>query len=994
VATYHFGDCELDTQRLELRRGGEPRHVEPQVFDVLRYLIEGRERLVTKDELLEGIWGHRFVTPAALNSRIKDARRAIGDDGAAQHMIRTVRGRGFRFVADVRVQEGGLAGRLPGTNVARVAPAGPPPSDALHPGALPPISPSDLVGRDAEMQRLDGLLRAATGGARRMACVAGESGIGKSAMVDAFVARAQATHQLRVARGQCLDRRGPGEPYLPILDAFGRLGREPGGEEVVAGLEACAPTWLAQMPSLLGPGRLEAVQRLAFGATRERMLREMVEALEVITRETPLLLVLEDLHWSDPSTLDLLSWIAQRAEPARLLVLGTYRPGDAEGDLNGALASLRRSGRFLEIPLRPWRRTEVLEHLARRVPDRVLPEPLADLLCTRAEGNPLFVETLLEAWVERGALDRMDDDGLTGAVLEELSADVPANLRVLLEQRIGRCSGEDRRLLEAASVAGIEFTAALVAAATGEDEEMVEERCSAVARRGLMVEETGMLDGPDGNPSTGFRFGHHLFREVLYEGIPQLRRVRLHSAIGTYIETAFGQRATERAGELALHFRAARDDERAVRYLRVAAEQALGRNAHGEAIKHLTTALEILGRRPDLPDALRTELGLQRMLGPALLVTRGWGDPQAELAYVRARELSERLADPAALARVLYGLAYMHEIRGDYLRSEALVQERLGLGTAEPAPGPGFVIESHELLSCALFHQGRFEQALDSANRALAVLGEVGRDDFIVSFDGDNAAVASHYWAGLALWFLGYPDRALEPALTARDLADRLQLLYMQAAAEWQLARLRLFRRETHLAVKHADRARLIAERQGYPYPLALALTLCGPIKIHQGDTRGGLQLLRQGLAMQEEMGADMERPYCLGLLAEALLGAGQIKESLAASDQALALIARRSRAFFWEAEIHRIRGEAYFREDDVDATEASFRIALSTAARQHARSLELRAAASLCRLQERLPGPADGRQRLADLYATFTEGLDTPDLLAARALLETTPAG
>jgi predicted ATPase/DNA-binding winged helix-turn-helix (wHTH) protein len=998
VATYHFGDCELDTQRVELRRGGEPRHVEPQVYDVLCHLIERRERLVTKEELLDGIWGHRFVTPATLNSRIKAARQAIGDDGAAQRIIRTVRGRGFRFVADVRIQEDAPASRLSGTDVVRVAAAGPPPPDAQPgvplAGALPPPHTWELVGRDSEMQRLDALLRAASGGARRLACVAGESGIGKSALVDAFVARARATGHLRVARGQCLDRQGPGEAYLPILDAFGRLGREPGGEDVVAGLEACAPTWLAQMPSLLGPERLEAVQRGAFGATRERMLREMVEALELISRDTPLLLVLEDLHWSDPSTLDLLSWIGQRGEPARLLVLGTYRPGDAEADLSGALATLRRSGRFLEIQLRPWGEAEVREHLARRVPDRVLPEPLVEHLCSRAEGNPLFVETLLEAWIEHGALDRLEGNGVDAAVLAELSAAVPATLRVLIEQRIGRCSGDDKRLLEAASVAGIEFTAALVAAATGEDEEVVEERCSAVARRGLMVEETGMLDGPDGSPSTSFRFGHHLFREVLYEGIPHVRRVRLHRAIGHYIEAAFGERAAERAGELALHFRAGRDDERAVRHLRVAAEQALGRNAHGEAIGHLTAALETLARRPDLPDALRVELDLQRMLGPALLVTRGWGDPDAERAYVRARELSERLDDPGALARVLYGLAYMHEIRGNYRRSEALVQERLSLGTAEARPGPGFAIESHELLSCALFHQGRFDQALDSANLALAVLGEVARDDFIVSFDGDNAAVASHYWAGLALWFLGYPDRALGPVLEARDLSDRLQLVYMQAAAEWQLARLRIFRQEIHLAAKHADRSRLIAERQGYPYPLALALALSGPIRIHQGDTSGGLRLLRQGLEMQEEMGADMERPYCLGLLAEALLGAGQTSDSLATSDQALALIARRSRAFFWEAEVHRIRGEAFLREDDVDAAETSFRIALATAARQHARALELRAAMSLCRLQERAPGPADGRQRLAELYATFTEGFDTPDLRAARMLLQRTPAG
>jgi hypothetical protein len=318
--------------------------VEPQVFDVLRHLVEHRERLVSTDELLDQVWGHRFVTPAAVSSRIKTARQLVGDDGASQRVIRTVRGRGFRFVADVDVA---------GAPATPVASAGP----IAHTRGAPlgPLAAPRLIARAEELARLARAFDTARAGRRQIVFLTGEPGIGKTTLTEAFVtAVGGVSTDVCVARGQCLDQRGAGEAYLPVLDALARLGRGPEAERIAAVLERHAPTWLLQLPSLASPDQIATAERRSVGASRERMLREMVEALEVLAQEKTLILVLEDLHWSDPSTLDLIVWIAQRPEPTRLFVLGTLRPSDADVQVRAALTQVRRSGIGTEIPLGRW----------------------------------------------------------------------------------------------------------------------------------------------------------------------------------------------------------------------------------------------------------------------------------------------------------------------------------------------------------------------------------------------------------------------------------------------------------------------------------------------------------------------------------------------------------------------------------------------------------------------------------------------------------------
>ncbi|HEU4900725.1 MAG TPA: AAA family ATPase, partial [Actinomycetota bacterium] len=358
---YRFGDCELDDRRYELRRGGVPCHLEPQVLEVLAYLVRHRDRVVPRTELLDEIWGSRFVTDSALASRVKAARRAVGDNGRDQAVIRTVHGRGYQFLAPVQ-ERAPEAGAGSGVDTGS-PPAGTEVAEALLPGsggalrgpAPPPgVSPAGVVpvGREAELRRLEQLYGLAEQGRPQVVFVTGEPGIGKSTLVEAFAGDVERRLAGRVARGQCLEQRGAPEPYLPVFDALGRLCRDDG--EALALLSRLAPTWLVQMPALVGPGDRADLERRALGGTTERMLREAAEVLEAVASDRPLVLVLEDLHWADPSTVDLLAWLARRGPPARLVVAGTYRPADALaggapiGDLG---AELRLRGLATELRL-------------------------------------------------------------------------------------------------------------------------------------------------------------------------------------------------------------------------------------------------------------------------------------------------------------------------------------------------------------------------------------------------------------------------------------------------------------------------------------------------------------------------------------------------------------------------------------------------------------------------------------------------------------------
>jgi DNA-binding winged helix-turn-helix (wHTH) protein/tetratricopeptide (TPR) repeat protein/energy-coupling factor transporter ATP-binding protein EcfA2 len=975
---YRFGDCELDDRRYELRRGGVPCHLEPQVLEVLAYLVRHRDRVVPRTELLDQIWGSRFVSDSALASRVKAARRAVGDSGRQQAVIRTVHGRGYQFLAPVQEQA-----QEPHTEAAEVPD---PPSTGVAPpaGVVP-------VGREAELERLGQLHNLAEQGRRQVVLVTGEPGIGKSTLVEAFAGEVERRLGGRVARGQCLEQRGAPEPYLPVFDALDRLCRD--DKEALALLSRLAPTWLVQMPALVGPGDRADLERRALGGTTERMLREAAEVLEAVASDRPLLLVLEDLHWADPSTVDLLAWLARRTTPARLLVAATYRPADAlagGAPIGDAGAELRLRGLATELRLGELAPEDVAAVLGRDLPGADVPEELAQLVHRRTDGVPLFVVQLLQAWTDTGAL-RPADGRWELAPGPDGPGEVPGDLRRLLELQLERLDAADLAMLETAAVAGVEFAAATAATggvgtveagaggrATG-TVEAVEGRCAVLARHGRFLRAAGPVAWPDGTVSAGFRFAHDLHRTVLYDRIPAGRRARLHVAVAERLERAYGEAAATRAAELAGHLLAGHDHARAVPYLQAAALQALGRSAPREAIQHLETLLGALPHLPEGPERDQVELVAQMTLGPALVATRGFASPEVEAAYTRAHELSVALDRPHELALVLHGLAAVNEFRARYHRSEALLTRILELGVSELA------VEAHELLACSTFHQGAAARAFGYAERGLAIYDEAADDSYLAPY-GEHPAVACHDWAALALWFLGRPDTALDHAEQARALATTHP--YSLASAEVQLAYLRQYRGEAEATLGWAGRAMATATEHGFPIRAAQAAILGGWALAVTGADRAGVEQLRAGLAGYLATGAELDHPYYLGLLGEALAATAGPSEGLVVVEEAIRMVGT-ERPFYYLPELHRIRGDLLAKDGDADQAAEAYARAIELAAGHGTRSAELRAALHRCRLHDR-SAPQAHRAHLRRLYDEFEEGFGTPDLVEARALLET----
>lgn len=834
-------------------------------------------------------------------------------------------------------------------------------SSLPRPDVLPPI------GRSTEMQSLLNLFASMQQGDRAVVFIVGEGGIGKSTLVDAFVAAAHdACPGILAGRGQCIDHRGGAEPYHPVLDALSTLCREPG--EFVACLEAYAPTWVPQLPV---PPAVRA-QNLPVGTTQERMLREMVSALEAAALAHPLLLVLEDLHWSDCSTLDLVEALARRRGPARLMLVATYRRADAAiqaSPVQTLARDLRVRGLSEEVALAALDEPATARYLAERFPAAPEPDGVARVLCRRSGGNPLFMAHLVDWWIGQGVL-RAEGGSLT--VQQDIAAlevGVPEDLDFLIERQLERLDAHERSLLAAASVTGAEVLVASVAAALEIDEEGVEDGLSRLARQGLFLREEGARDWPDGTSNRAFSFRHDLYRDGLYQRLTIGSRRRLHCRIGARLERAFSGARESPAAELAMHFLNGRDAQRAVKYLELAAQQAMRRSAYRDAAGFVAHALKLVPLLPPQEQAT-SELRLQAIMAPALVFTRGWSDPEAEGAYRRALELGEAVGDNRRLSSVMFGLASLLEFRAEFAKTQALLAKRLALLDRERDPSA--TVESEELMACSKFHHGRFPASVEHAERALAAYDDA-RDLALNACIGDNPAVACHNWIARSLWFLGRGEEALERAHEGLAVAQRDGYSFALALAHEQLARQHQHRGEVEAALHHAVRAATLGEEYGFAYRVVAGRVLRGWARAMLGDNDAGLADIGGGLEVCSAIGALLEYPYLLALKAEALNAAGRPEMAVEVADEAHRL-SRKSDGFFYDAEILRLIGWLRLCLDRFDGrglAEKAFHEALRVSRKQEAKNLEWRIVANLGALWERQGRREEARQLLGGLHTS-----------------------
>jgi DNA-binding winged helix-turn-helix (wHTH) protein/predicted ATPase len=1016
-------DYEIDLQRYELRYAGKRVKLEPQVFNVLAYLIQHRDRVVTKEELLAHLWSGRFVSEATLSSRLMGARRAIGDRGREQRLIQTVHGRGYRFIATVAERRDQFAPGLPSdprrTLTTLTAEGSWPDASAaqIRERTMPavPAVPATVhaVGREAELRQLHQWLQQALRGTRQVVFITGEAGVGKTTVVNAFLRELEGYGGLRIGRGQCIEHYGAGEAYLPVLEALGRLCQEPGGQELIELLARQAPTWVVQMPWLVTDAALEALQRRVMGATQERMLREMAEALAVSAAERPLVLVLEDLHWSDPSTLNLIAWLARRQEPAHLLVLGTYRPADVTRPghpLHGVVHELKMHKYGDELAL-PWLTEGAVEaYLTARFPGTTLPGGLAHLVHQRTEGNPLFMVAVVDAWEAQGWLEAVEGQRRARMGLDELAQGVPESLRQMLVQQLARLSMEEQRVLEAASVAGVEFSAAAVAVGLELDVVEAETRCEGLARQQQWLRAIGSDTWPDGTVAGRYAFIHALYQHVVWQRVTAARHIHLHRRIGASKEGAYGPRAGEIAAELAVHFEHGRDYGRAVQYLQQAAETAGQRYAHREAIEYLGRALALLKAMPETPPLIRQELAVQLALGPALMVTRGFAAPEVVNTYARARQLCEQLGDGQQLFPAVFGLWRSAHVRAQLPTARALGEQLLRLANGQG--DPALLVEAHGALGQTLCIQGELTSAREHLHQVVALYEPQQHTAMAFRF-GYDPGVYARAVEGWVLWLLGYPEQALRRSRDALTLAREQSHPFTLALTLATVAVMQQMRQEGEATLEHVKASLVLSTEHGFPYLRTIGTVRQGWGLASVGRVEEGIAHMRQGLAALRATGTELLRPYHLALLAEACGRGGQIEAGLGALEEAL-MAADQHAERFYEAELQRLKGELLLRTGvGVDSTptasqnghaagigetgqsprqlaaEACFQKAFDIARRQGAKSLELRAGLSLVRLWRQQGRQVEARELLAPIYGWFTEGFGTADLQEAKALLD-----
>jgi tetratricopeptide (TPR) repeat protein len=842
-----------------------------------------------------------------------------------------------------------------------------------------------LVGREAELAVLDGALARALRGERQVVFVTGEPGAGKTALVEHFVADAARRVALASTGGQCLEHVCAAEPYMPVLEAIGRLAKD--SRAVGHLLRRCAPTWLVQLPWLIDAGDRAQVERALLGAARERMLRELSELVEAVSAEVPLVLVLEDLHWSDPSTVDALSLLVTRREPTRLLVIGSYRPVDlilARHPLRAVSQALQASRPCQEIALDPLGAEAVADYLARRFPNSDVSRAAAGALCERTDGNPLFLVTLVEHLIARGAIVQRAGQWHAADTLRDELTSVPEGVRRLIEQQLQRLPADDRELLEAASLVGNEFSAAAAAAAAGRETADVETRCTRLVGRGPYLERLPPVRWPDGTMAEGFGFRHALYRQALETAVSRGRGSEIHLRVARVLEAAYGARAAEIAAELALHFEEGGDYGGAIRHRRAAAQTAARRFSFVETEAHLDRALALLETLPASAARDREEFVLQSMVARVRQATRGYGAPEVSAAFERALALSHGAREPSAFY-VLNGICTFHLVRGELDRALELSVRNLAI--AEASGDRLLLLVAHQALWAAHFFRGELAAALYHLDAGEPLHDPVLHRNAALRYGSDPKTAALAYRA-VVTWVMGSVDRAMAVAQRgieeARSLGHPLSLVRAMVFGAW----LRRCRREPEPCRREAETAIAHCEEHALPFLMPHAVALRGWALGELGDVGAGTAELQRGRTLWQAIGSTNGRTLTDADLAAIHLRAGRVAEARRLVDQANALIARGER--FHEPEVRRLEGELVMAESgDREQAETSLRAAADCARRQGARTLELRAVTSLARLVAGDEQARQARERLAVLLAGFDEGFGTPDLDEARRLVE-----
>jgi len=927
-----FDAYELDEADARVWRDGQPLSLSPTPFALLCTLVRRAGSLITKGELLDAVWGHRYVSDSVLKTAISELRTVLGDDAKQPRFIETVSRRGYRFIRPVGTTPKGSAVTVRDSNDAHT-----------------------IIGRVDALARLQRGWDTALSGKPTLLWVAGEPGVGKTTLVDHFVAQLR---DAAVGRGQCLEHYGEGEPYLPILDAIGALCRA--DRAVVQLLRAVAPLWIMQLPWLSTVEERDTLRRDLAGVRPDRMLRELGEFLDRYSEQRPVVIVTEDLHWSDHATVQLMDYVARRRGRTRLMWIATFRLADViaqDHPLKAVRNEFRLHALCEEIILDPFSEAEVAAYIAQHAPSLALTESDVRALHERTDGLPLFVAQLVRDLVARNQLGQIEVSAATW--LQRMA--IPENLAAIIEHYLARLTGEERAVLEAAAVCGIEFRVGTVAAGLARDEASVATLCDALARAYRWLARSDESAVAAANPT--YRFRHALFQQAIYDRIAPRVRTVLHGNVGAALERDRAAGMAVATTELAMHFERGGKPLDALRHYAHAAESLL-HIGPADVIRVTDRALGILDQVQPQAQRDSLELSLWTLRGVSSAQLLGMGSDEAKAALQRAYRLLDVAPQHPMRGALLFRLGYMLCLRAEYAEALALAERIEAL--AERAGDPALLIAACTVQGEVQFLRGRPRIARQWFERGLAAsesLGDASEGTFIA-----DPRVTLLAQLAVELLQLGHVEQARARIDEARARAHVRRQPIAQGVAIWceALVELRLGNSDRVAAL--ADEIAAIADEYAFMQGRAGSKWMRGWVLARRGDPRGGFRLIREAYEDDLRLGLRAGGSEVLGLAAEALVRARDWQGAQRQLDEALEIVSSVGEHVYLpellltEAAIAEARG-------DMTSAYTAMRRAVAEARAQEAPWLEFVTLAELCAHDG---ATADERRALQALAAQF----------------------
>jgi predicted ATPase len=703
---------------------------------------------------------------------------------------------------------------------------------------------------------------------------------------------------------------------------------------------------------------------------RQKTLETIVAIFFAQAEQHPVLFIVEDLHWTDPTTLELLNLVLDQTPTASLLLLLTCRPTFQP--------SWTHRSYLTEVSVTRLAQPQVARMVECVTGEKTLPTEVLQQIIAQTDGVPLFVEELTKAILESGHLKEIDDHyELTGSLS---TFAIPATLQDSLMARLDRLM-TGKVIAQLGATIGRQFSYLLLQAVSQLDALTLQRELGRLVEAELLYQR-GLL------PQAGYTFKHALIQDAAYQSLLKSTRQHYHQRIAQVLEAQFSETAEAQPELLAHHYTEAGLSEQAVGYWHKAGQRAaLERSAHVEAISHLRTGLQLLPTLPETPERVQREVDMLIALGVSLRATKGHAALEVEQSYLRAQHLCQSLDDPHQLFPVLHGLWNAYLVRAEYQTAHTLGEQLLTL--AQQAQDTAILCAAHYTLAATLFHLGAAAAAHTHFTQGIALYDpqQHRASAFLYGNDAGVLCRSSDAWA---LWCLGYPDQGLARSVEAVTLARQIAYPISLGFALGFAALFHQFRREMPAAQEYAESAVSLATEQGFPHWMAGGAMLRGWALAYQGQAKEGIEQLHQGLMGRRAMGAEIFRPYWLALLAEVHGTMGQPETGLAVLAEALTLVETKGERWY-ESEIYRLKGELLLQQNAVNQAEAEncFQQALDIARTQQAKSFELRTVTSLARLWQSQGKRQEAHDLLEPVYGWFTEGLDTADLQEAKALLD-----